>query len=316
MKRILFIFVLLMTAAVLAQTPAKKSTPANPATGATAAKTPAASTDSSLPSRQTVEDFLHHTFGYEQNLKWQVAEIKHAADPSLSEVSVALNTPEGPRMLKFFVTPNQKWVISPAIGELVPFGSDPYAAARHELQKAAGPSRGPANPSVVIVEFGDLQCPACKRAQPTIEKLMADEPNAKLIFQQFPLTQIHKWAMVAAKYGLCVAKQNNDAYWKFIDAVYAHQDEMQQVAESQVSSQVVPKLKQYAGEAGVNADQAESCTADPTIAAQIDASMKLGQQLDITGTPTLFIGGRKIGNVGGIPYDTLKGITEFQAQSH
>ena len=153
--------------------------------------------------------------------------------------------------------------------------------------------------------------PACKRAQPTIEKLLNDVPNTRLIFQQFPLVQLHKWANIAAKYGLCVAKQNNDAYWKFIDTVYQHQDELQ----SQTEEQVTPKLKEYAGEAGVNADQAQQCTSDPAVAVAINDSLELGREMDVTGTPTLFVGGRKIGNVGGIPYETLKAITEFQASS-
>jgi protein-disulfide isomerase len=117
--------------------------------------------------------------------------------------------------------------------------------------------------------------------------------------------------MTAAKFGLCVAKQNNAAYWKFVDTVYGHQDEMQSMTEEQVA----PLLKQYAGESGVNADQVQQCTDDPKIALQIQDSMQLGRDMDVTGTPTLFVGGRKIGNVSGIPYETLKAITEFQAQS-
>ncbi len=49
--------------------------------------------------------------------------------------------------------------------------------------------------------------------------------------------------------------------------------------------------------------------ADPSLAVQINSSMELGRELEVTGTPTLFVGGRKIGNVGGIPYETLKAIT-------
>lgn len=277
---------------------------------ATSQSTPAATMDSSTTplSEATVNEFLRHTFGYDQNLKWRVAEIKPAPDPSLMEVTVFMNSPQGQQMLKLYVAPGQKYAIS---GEFVPFGADPYAPARRTLQqKMNGPVRGPADAAVTIVEFGDLQCPACKRAQPTIERLMADVPSAKLVFQQFPLVQIHKWAMTAAKYGLCVAKQSNDAYWKFVDTVYQHQDEMQQKTEDQV----VPLLKQYAGESGVNADQIQQCTSDPNILIQINASMELGREMDVTGTPTLFVGGRKIGNVSGIPYDTLKAITQFQAQ--
>ena len=294
---ILFVFVFALSA--MAQQSAAK-----PAT-----KAAVSASSSKLPTEETINEFLRHTFGYDQNLKWKVMEIKPAPDPSMAEVSVVMNTPEGQQALKLYVTPDQKFAIS---GEFVPFGVDPYAPMRTLLnEKAKGPARGAAGPSVVIVEFGDLQCPACKRAQPTIEKLMTDVPNAKLIFEQYPLTQLHKWAMTASKYALCVDKQNKDAFWKFIDTVYQHQDEMQQMTVEQVE----PKLKGYAGDAGVNADQVQKCTEDAGIAAQIFSSQQLGLDVGVTGTPTLFIGGRKIGNVGGIPYETLKDITNFQAES-
>ena len=262
-----------------------------------------------MPTRETVNEFLRHTFGYDQNLKWDVKNIKPAEDPSLTEIDIVMNTPEGQQGLKLYVTPDQKFAVS---GDFVPFGADPFAPVRNLLNdKAKGPARGAATPSVTIIEFGDLQCPACKRAQPTIEKLMTDVPNAKLIFEQFPLTQLHKWAMTASKYALCVNRQNKDAFWKYIDTVYQHQDEMQQMTVEQVE----PKLKQFATDAGVDADHVQQCTNDPSITTDIVNSQALGQQVDVTGTPTLFIGGRKIGNVGGIPYDTLKAITEFQAQN-
>lgn len=297
------ILMLALVATTFAQTAPKKPV------SSTASPRPAQAAASNLPSEQTVMNFLHHTFGYDENLKFRVAEIKPASDPSLAEATIVLNTPQGQQVLKLFITPDQRYAIN---GEFVPFGDDPFLRARQQLERGTnGPSRGPASPAVTIVEFGDLQCPACKRAQPTIEKLLTDVPNARLIFQQFPLIQIHKWAMIAAKYGLCVAKQNNDAYWKFIDTVYEHQDELQPMTEEQVA----PKLKDYAAEAGVNAAQAEQCINDPAIAAKINASIALGTEMEVTATPTLFIGGRKISNVSGIPYETLKAITEFQAQN-
>lgn len=275
------------------------------ATKAAAAK----ENSSNLPTEATVSAFLHHTFGYDQDLKWTVTEIKPAPDPSLSEVDLIMNTPQGQQALKLYVTPDHKFAVS---GDFVPFGADPYKPMRDLLnEKAKGPWRGSATPAVTIIEFGDLQCPACKRAQPTIEKLMTDVPNAKLVFEQFPLTSLHKWAMTAAKYAVCVAKQNKDAFWKYIDTVYQNQDTLEPMSVEQVE----PKLKQFATDVGVNADQVQQCTNDPGTEAQIITSQELGKQVEVTGTPTLFINGRKIGNVGGIPYDTLKTITEFQAES-
>jgi protein-disulfide isomerase len=288
----------MLSAAAVAQQTAKPET-----------KTAAASANSHLPSEETVNEFMHHTFGYDQDLKWKVVEIKPAPDPALAEVSIVMNTPQGQQGLKLYVTPDQKFAIS---GEFVPFGADPYAPIRNVLEeKAKGPWRGAAKPAVTIVEFGDLQCPVCKRAQPTIEKLMNDVPNATLVFEQFPIPQLHKWAMTAATYAVCVGKQNREAFWKFIDTVYQNQDEM----EPMTVEQVTPKLKDYAAQAGVNAEQVQKCAAEPGTEAQIYQSQELGRDVGVTGTPTLFIGGRKIGNVVGIPYETLKDITTFQAQS-
>ena len=279
------------------------------AVSAIAQQGPAKPAASNLPSEATVNSFLHHTFGYDQNLKWKVTEIKPAPDASMTEVAIVLNTPEGQQALKLYVTPDQKYAIS---GDFIPFGDDPYAPMRTLLnEKAKGPSRGATNPAVTIVEFGDLQCPACKRAQPTIEKLMTDVPNAKLIFEQYPLTALHKWAMTASKYAVCVDKQSHPAFWKFIDEVYQNQDTM----EPMTVEQVEPKLKQFAADSGVNADQVQKCTQDPGTEAQIFSSQELGQDVGVTGTPTLFINGRRIGNVGGVPYDTLKDIAQFQAES-
>lgn len=301
MRRVALVLILAVSALGVAQQKTNKTASAKTATTAQRAS------NSQLPPEATVKEFLRHTFGYDQNLKWRVLEIKHAQDPGLGEINVLIASPDGQQTLRLFVTPNQKFVIS---GDFVPFGADPYAEARQKLQKTNGPAKGPADAPLTIVEFGDLQCPACKRAQPAIEKLLSELPNTRLVFQQFPLTTIHKWAMSAAKYGLCVARQNSDAYWKFVDTVYAHQDEMQQLPEFQAK----PKLKEYAAETGANADQAEQCADDPAIAAQIEASVKLAQEMEVTATPTLFIGGRKVGNVGGMPYETLKAIAEFQAQ--
>ncbi len=55
---------------------------------------------------------------------------------------------------------------------------------------------------------------------------MEEEPKARLIFQNFPLEQIHKWALIGAKYVDCLGRQNNDLAWKFIALVYDHQVEI------------------------------------------------------------------------------------------
>ena len=57
--------------------------------------------------------------------------------------------------------------------------------------------------------------PHCKEAQPTLDKLMAEDKNVRVVFQSFPLP-MHDWAAKAAAYADCVSRSSNDAFWKFI----------------------------------------------------------------------------------------------------
>ncbi len=283
-----------------------RTTDHKPAVQKTEAAPEKPAANSSLPSQATVSEFLQHMFGYEPDIKWDIVAIKPALASQMTEIDVVLRNPQGQQVTKLFVTPGGKYAIA---GDLIPFGADPFAHDRELLRtEAKGPAAGSADAAVTIVEFGDLECPSCKAAQPTIEKLLGDVPNARLIFEQFPLTQIHPWAMKASEYGVCVARQSNELYFKFMKNVYQNQEQI-------TAENADQQLKAAATAAGANADAAAACSTEPSTQAQIKQSQQLGMDVDVTGTPTLFINGRKISNVSGIPYETLKAITEFQGKN-
>src|SRR5215469_2357410 len=158
--------------------------PASPVKPSTISST--GSGNASLPTEATVEAFLKKTFGWNQDLTWKVIEIKPSEASGVSQITVAFNTPRGGQVSRIYVTADQKYAF---MADLLPFGADPFAETRQELKAANGPSHGPQDAAVTIVEFGDLECPACKAAQPNITKLMEEEPKVKLIFQNYPLEQ-------------------------------------------------------------------------------------------------------------------------------
>ncbi len=266
------------------------------------AKPNAATPAISLPSQATVDSFLKQMFGWNQELTWKVEEIKPAEAAGFSEVTAVFNTPQGQQIFRVYVSPDQKFALT---GDMVPFGADPFANARAELKAANGPAHGPADASVTIVEFGDLECPACKAAQTNVNKLMQEEPKARLIFQNFPLETIHKWAFLGAKYVDCVARENSDTAWKFIGTVYEHQSEI-------TPEKADAALKGYAKDAGANADAVSACVASPDTEKRVRASMALAEKLAVTSTPTFFINGRKVIGFGNTtPYEVVKAIVEF-----
>ena len=259
-----------------------------------------------LPSEATVQGFLKQMFGWNQELTWKIADIKPAEDRGFTEVTAIFNTPQGQQVFRIYVTPDQKFAVT---GDMVPFGVEPFSAARADLKAANGPSHGPADAPVTIVEFGDLECPACKAAQPNVTKLMEEEPKARLIFQNFPLETIHKWAMLGAKYVECVDSVDHDAVWKFVSTVYEHQAEV-------TPENADTMLKGYAKEVGANPDSVSACTTKPETEKKIRESIALGDKLGVTSTPTFFINGRKVIGFGNnTPYEVVKAIVEFNLSS-
>jgi len=234
----------------------------------------------------------------------KISAIKPASVPGLAEVDVVLATPQGPQSSRFFVTADGEHAV---VGEILPFGAHPYDPVKKTLEKGiSGPARGPKDAPVTIVEFGDLQCPACKAAQPAIEGLIAAEPNARFVFQNFPL-EMHNWAAKGAAYADCVAQASNDAFWKFIAKTYETQSNI-------TAENADEKLTALADDAGVKGADIAACASTPVAKAHVDASIALGKSVNVTGTPTIFINGRPIGNVANAPPETLKGIVAFAAK--
>jgi len=257
------------------------------------------------PSKATVESFLKYMFSYDPNLHWEVLSIKPSESAHVSEVFVGLSNQEGKKQtMRFFVMPDQKWAIAGDMVDMMPFGADPFADAKRELAaKAHGPSHGPADAKIRMVEFSDLECPACKAAQPTIDHLLSDFPQAHFTFENFPLESIHPWSFKAAQYADCVGREKPDAFWKFLEVAYQNQ-------ESVNLDNVDQKMKEFATQAGANAETVATCAAQPATAARVRESIALGKAVDVGATPTLFVNGRRIQNVTGIPYDVLKQLVQ------
>jgi protein-disulfide isomerase len=261
-------------------------------------------TSANLPSEDIVNSFLQQTFGYDSSITWKIVSIKPSVVEGLAEVSVVLGNQQGQSATTLYVTPDGKHAFT---GEIMPFGAKPYAPAQEALLKGInGPARGPEKSTVTVVEFSDLQCPHCKDAQPVIDKLLTEEPNARFVFQNFPLP-MHNWAAKAAAYADCVGRSSNDAFWKFVQGTF---DEQANITESNAAE----KLTAIADAAGAKGADIAVCAAKPDTQTRIDHSVALGQSVGVTGTPTLFVNGRKIGNVVGLPHEILKGYVEFAAK--
>jgi protein-disulfide isomerase len=265
---------------------------------------PSALSTTSLPTEETVNSFLFQMLGYDSTTTWKVSDIRPSQIPGLAEVVFIITNSQGTNPNKLLVSSDGKHAIA---GDILPFGARPFDEAYSKLDKGVnGPARGPAKSTVTIVEFSDMQCPHCAKSAPTIDQLLAQEPDVHFVFQNFPLPS-HNWAEKAARYVDCVGRastgSSNDAVWKFIQKTF---EDQANITEANLDE----KLKSIATAAGANGDEVSACSAKPETKTRIEASLALGKSVGVNGTPALFINGQPVS--AGVPVELLKKIVEFK----
>jgi protein-disulfide isomerase len=144
------------------------------------------------------------------------------------------------------------------------------------------PVKGPATAPVTIVEFSDFQCPYCSRGTATLKQVEEKYGDKlRVVFRDFPLTQIHKEAAKAAEAGACANEQGK--FWEMHDKLFGNQSKLQ-----------VEGLKQSATEIGLDAAVFNQCLDSGKYAAEWQKDVEEGTSYGVTGTPAFFINGRMI----------------------
>jgi protein-disulfide isomerase len=257
-----------------------------------------------LPSHAQIDAAMQRNFGYDPAVTWNILDVRESPIPGLADVILSINRQQ---TIHLYMSTDAQLAI---VGNLLPFGPNPYEANREKLKAADGPSRGAQKPVIDVVEFSDLECPFCKAAQPLVEKLLTDFPQLRLTFQQFPLpATTHPWAIKAAHYADCAGTMNKDAFWKFIDTVFENQGSIALATADD-------KLKEFATASGLDAEKVAACAASPSTDERVNKSIKLGQLLDVNATPSIFVNGRLIAPLGnnGMNYEQLKTLVQFEIE--
>ncbi len=173
------------------------------------------------------------------------------------------------------------------------------------------PVKGDANAPVKIVEFGDFKCPVCKmyneQIVPKIQADFIDNGVASLHFANFPF--LGPDSTTAALAAESVYHQKADAFWPYLDTLYTNQkDENTNWATPDYLVQLAEQAK-----LGVDTKKLREDIDNKTYADQVNEQFKKGQDLQIPGTPSIFINGvQYTGDLG--DYNALKAAIE-KAQS-
>lgn len=224
--------------------------------------------------------------------------------PGYDEVAVSIDEGEDHHKdYKFLVSSDRSTMVRLTRFDLT---KDPYQELMSKIDVAGRPVRGAKNARVVVVNYDDFECPYCARMHQTLfpEILKEYGDRVAFIYKDYPLAEIHPWAIHAAVDADCLAAQNSDAYWDFADGIHASKPQIDQEKSSAARFDAIDKLALLQGQK----HNVEESTLQACIKAQnetaVRASMKEGDDLGVNATPTLFINGEKIDGV--VPIGELR----------
>ncbi len=145
--------------------------------------------------------------------------------------------------------------------------------------EAIGPSKGPDDAVVTIVEFSDFQCPFCQRVLPTIDQILAKYPNqVRFVYRHLPLSNIHPRAQAAAEAAACAGNQGN--FWGYHDLIFAN-----------VRALSDEDFERYASELGLEMPAFRQCVQNRETQQIVDADAAAAESLRISGTPSFLLNG-------------------------
>ena len=167
--------------------------------------------------------------------------------------------------------------------------------ARIEVE-AIGPSKGPEDAPITLVEFSDFECPFCVRVLPTLDQIEENYGDqVRIVYRQFPLNAIHPNAQLSAEASLCADAQG--MFWEMHDAIFE--------AGGKADAE---ELKTMAADLGMDSEVFGGCLDSREFRSQVEADLEAGRQAGVTGTPALFINGRFLS--GAQPFNVVSRVID------
>lgn len=162
-------------------------------------------------------------------------------------------------------------------------------AASEQNGNIADHKKGNESNKVLLIEYGDYQCPSCGSAHPNINSLMEEYgKDVTFAFRNFPLTSIHPNARAAGAVAEAAGLQGK--FWEMHDMLYEKQNDWSSLDASQRTT----VFNNYARELSLDMDKFGTDIAAANVNKKINFDMALGKSVNVSATPSFFLNGEKI----------------------
>jgi protein-disulfide isomerase len=256
---------------------------------------------------RTIERQVRAYYKLPPEVQVNVGPLKASEFPNYDELKLTFNRGTRKDDYDFLLSKDRKSLIRLTRMDLT---KDPNAEIMKKLALKDRPTRGNKDAKVVVVNYDDFQCPFCSRMHQTLFPGLFKEYGDRVLFvyKDYPLSEIHPWAIHAAVDANCLAALNNDAYWDLADYLHANQHVLNSAKGADAQFDAVDRAALLAGQQhSVDVVKLHAC-----IKAQNDdavkASIQEGDALGVNATPTLFVNGEEVD--GALPLSELRAVLD------
>jgi protein-disulfide isomerase len=218
-------------------------------------------------------------------------------------LTVTFASPNKKQEFEFLLSRDHKTLVRLTKMDLT---SDPYAEIMKKIDVSGRPTRGNRDAKVTVVNYDDFECPFCSRMHETLFPGLFKEYGNQVLFiyKDYPLEEIHPWAVHAAVNANCLGAQNGDAYWDYADYLHGNQHAISAEKGRDGQNAELDKLATLQGQKhSLDVAKLQAC-----VKAQdekgVRASMREAETVGVDATPTMFINGQKLD--GAVPPDEVR----------
>ena len=246
-----------------------------------------------------IEVLIRSQFNIPQDYNVAIGARKPSTISGYQELPVTVSKGERSQIISFLISTDGKKL---ARLETYDLTRDPASG----IDTAGRPVRGNPNAKVTVINFDDLECPYCARMHQQLfpSTMERYKDKVRFVYKDFPLVEIHPWAMHAAVDADCLAEQNQDVYWKYVDYLHTHAQEVtgedRDVAKSHAALDRIAREQSAAGK--LDSQKLDACIAKQDDS-RVKESLKEANVLGLEGAPALFVNGERIN--GAVPEEQV-----------
>ena len=258
-----------------------------------------AQTDADPVLNRRIEVAVRTQFSIPQDYNVTVGARKSSSISGYDDLPVSIGRGSKSQVVPFLISTDGKKL---ARLETFDLTKDPGS----DIDIAGRPMRGNPAAKVTVISFDDLECPYCAHMHLSLfpDTLKRYKDQVRYVYKDFPLLEIHPWAMHASVDAECLAAQNGEIYWAYVDYLHSHGEEVSGPDRDQAKSfAALDRIaRQEAALGKLDAAKLDACLAkqDET---SVNNSLKEAMALGLEGAPALFVNGERVN--GAVPEEQV-----------